>query len=253
MLRKSPVRTPALLAANRRNALKSTGPRTVGGRARVALNALKHGRYARHLGQRLLRAYDAEGAALYRDIRSAIFQFMVPCDLVQYREGERMAAEVWCHVSKIQNGRGTKPECPLESRPIPLRMGEAISNSGAVPARDSAGPRRLYGRVDIRSWAHGVGVTFWIQRRRFWTEQRVLKFLLGNNDVPHDLISDRLARRELENAVRWRIYRLARPTLEERLRFGLDLRGNHYPPLGRRFIRKVRREGHWPLPERPAR
>lgn len=46
MLRKSPVRTPALLAANRRNALKSAGPRTVSGKAPVALNGLKHGRYA---------------------------------------------------------------------------------------------------------------------------------------------------------------------------------------------------------------
>ncbi len=35
--------TPARLAANRRNAKKSTGPRTPDGKARVARNALKHG------------------------------------------------------------------------------------------------------------------------------------------------------------------------------------------------------------------
>ncbi len=52
MLRKSPVRTPALIAANGRNALRSTGPRTVQGRARVSLNALKHGGRARHLRER---------------------------------------------------------------------------------------------------------------------------------------------------------------------------------------------------------
>ena len=40
-LRKSPVRTPALLAANRANSLKSCGPRTPRGKARVPLNALK--------------------------------------------------------------------------------------------------------------------------------------------------------------------------------------------------------------------
>ena len=102
MLRKPPVRTPALLAANRRNALKSTGPRTLCGRARVALNALKHGRYAQRLGHRLLRAGDTERAALYRDIRSAIFRFMVPCNFAQYRQGERMAAEVWCHLFKMK-------------------------------------------------------------------------------------------------------------------------------------------------------
>jgi hypothetical protein len=46
-LRKSPVRTPALLAANRANAQKSTGPRTTWGKRRSALNALRHGRRAR--------------------------------------------------------------------------------------------------------------------------------------------------------------------------------------------------------------
>ncbi len=43
-LRKSPRLTPALLAANRANAQKSTGPRTAGGKARARLNNLQHGR-----------------------------------------------------------------------------------------------------------------------------------------------------------------------------------------------------------------
>jgi hypothetical protein len=45
-LRKSPTRTPALLAANRANAHKSTGPRTLEGKRRVGLNALRHGLHA---------------------------------------------------------------------------------------------------------------------------------------------------------------------------------------------------------------
>lgn len=39
--------SPAKLAANRRNALKSTGPRTPEGKATVSVNALKHGLLAR--------------------------------------------------------------------------------------------------------------------------------------------------------------------------------------------------------------
>jgi len=35
--------TEKRLAANRRNALKSTGPRTKEGKARASMNALKHG------------------------------------------------------------------------------------------------------------------------------------------------------------------------------------------------------------------
>ena len=43
-LRKSPIRTPKLLATNRANARKSTGPRTAGGKAHARLNRLRHGR-----------------------------------------------------------------------------------------------------------------------------------------------------------------------------------------------------------------
>jgi hypothetical protein len=42
-LRKSPTMTPARLAANRLNALKSTGPRTARGKAQSRLNALRSG------------------------------------------------------------------------------------------------------------------------------------------------------------------------------------------------------------------
>jgi len=42
-LRKSPTLTPALIASNRRNAKKSTGPRTAGGKAWSRLNRLRGG------------------------------------------------------------------------------------------------------------------------------------------------------------------------------------------------------------------
>jgi hypothetical protein len=45
-LRQSPRRTPERLAAQRENALHSTGPRTPAGKERARLNALKHGGYA---------------------------------------------------------------------------------------------------------------------------------------------------------------------------------------------------------------
>lgn len=43
LLVKSPTLTPALLAAKRRNAQKSTGPRTVRGKAYSRTNGLRHG------------------------------------------------------------------------------------------------------------------------------------------------------------------------------------------------------------------
>jgi hypothetical protein len=46
-LRKSPQLTPALLAAARRNARHSPGPRSAAAKQNVKLNALMHGAYVR--------------------------------------------------------------------------------------------------------------------------------------------------------------------------------------------------------------
>ena len=46
-LRKPPTMTPARIEANRRNARKSTGPRTERGKAQVRFNALKNGNHSR--------------------------------------------------------------------------------------------------------------------------------------------------------------------------------------------------------------
>ena len=51
LLRKRIV-TPRMLAANRLNAQKSTGPRTAAGKARSRMNALKHGERSKILLER---------------------------------------------------------------------------------------------------------------------------------------------------------------------------------------------------------
>ena len=58
-LRKSPTLTPALLAANRRNAKKSTGPRTARGKAWSRLNSLRDGGYSRDHLNFLMALLDA--------------------------------------------------------------------------------------------------------------------------------------------------------------------------------------------------
>ena len=55
-LRQSPTRTAALVAANRSNARKSTGPKTDRGKGFSQLNSLQQGRDARMFRSNLVRA-----------------------------------------------------------------------------------------------------------------------------------------------------------------------------------------------------
>ena len=71
-LRKPPTMTPARLAANRRNARKSTGPRTVRGKGRSRLNGLRTGGYSR-LCQDLMKAlFYAPPCAVERTARAVL-------------------------------------------------------------------------------------------------------------------------------------------------------------------------------------
>src|SRR5579862_1629406 len=89
--------TPAALAARRANAQKSTGPRTVRGKARAGFNALKLGRHAARsarLRERLIRAgYDRQ-EALYGYIRSRIAQTFGGTTPEQRRWCDAMATEI---------------------------------------------------------------------------------------------------------------------------------------------------------------
>ncbi len=113
-LRKSPVRTAALLAANRANAQSSTGPCSPQGKARMALNALQHGRYAVRLRENLVRAGDRGGESQCQWFRSEIAATFGASGHEGELQAEQMAARPWCTAREAM-GLGTKPECALES------------------------------------------------------------------------------------------------------------------------------------------
>jgi len=158
-LRKSPARTPALLAANRANARKSTGPRTPKGKARVALNALKHGGHSERLPEKLLRAGDREGEALYRWFRTQITATFGSGQPRQERQADQIAAAAWCRAQALVRLR-TKPESPLVSWALCSR----------VHSRS---------RIQVVDGRHRIGLVFWLQRPRYWTLQRQVRLMLG--------------------------------------------------------------------------
>ncbi len=77
LLRKSRRRTPALLAANRANARKSTGPGTPPqGKSRVALNALRQGLHSQNFLAALVRS--SRDAKEFRGLYRALYVAPLP-------------------------------------------------------------------------------------------------------------------------------------------------------------------------------
>lgn len=85
--------TPAKLAANRRNARKSTGPRTAAGKARSRLNALKHGILA---SEAVIRAGEgAEEAVAFERLLEALREDLAPSGALEELLVEKLAVITW--------------------------------------------------------------------------------------------------------------------------------------------------------------
>jgi hypothetical protein len=213
MLRKSPTRTEAFLAANRRNAQKCTGPRTPEGKARSSLSALKHGRYAHRLPEKLEAAGYHSAAALYGRIRQDVvttFEAEHPADL---KRAERVAALVWTMAWR-GGVLGSKPQSNLFSvLSTPLALRESPFH------------------FRIKDHRRRVGLVYWLQRRRFWTVGRQTQALLweGLGDkVPLPVPS---VGEMVEQKLRKLEFRLARPRFVERLTYRMDRDGVYDPRL----------------------
>src|SRR5579863_5928192 len=86
--RGSPMTTPEQIAANRRNAARSTGPKSAEGRAASAQNALRHGLRAEQV---VIFDESAEDfAAFHRDMLAAL----APADAEEEQLAERI---ILCH------------------------------------------------------------------------------------------------------------------------------------------------------------
>ncbi len=80
------------LAARRRNAQNSTGPRSPQGKASVALNALQQGRYAVRLRENLMRAGEGSAESQYESFRSEIAATFGAIGRDEGLQAEQMAA-----------------------------------------------------------------------------------------------------------------------------------------------------------------
>jgi hypothetical protein len=81
--------TPAQIEANRRNGLKSTGPRTAAGKACAARNATRHGIFSRHLVMK------GEDGAAFDAFHDGLYARLRPGDALERLYVERIIAAAW--------------------------------------------------------------------------------------------------------------------------------------------------------------
>jgi len=77
------------ITANRANALKSTGPRSLSGRARSSQNAIKHGLTAQHV------VLPGENPEEFEGMRHAMFGSLNPQGALENQLVERAASLIW--------------------------------------------------------------------------------------------------------------------------------------------------------------
>ena len=111
--------TPAQIAANRRNARKSTGPVTPSGKAAASQNALRHGLTARQI------ASTDERSADFAEFAEALRRDLAPEGEVEEQLAERAILALWRLRRAARAERGVIDSWHTSTRPIPhLLAGE---------------------------------------------------------------------------------------------------------------------------------
>ena len=135
-LRKSPTLTPALLAACRRNAQKSTGPRTTQGKANVRMNALREGEQSKVRRDFAIAVFNAPPGGVERTVRA-----LLTTDLARHQEFAYYA-ELAIEADMPEPGRLRKIRTLLRRKPKrePLFSCEQSRN----PIENTGSPKTMW-------------------------------------------------------------------------------------------------------------
>ena len=158
--------SPLQIAANRRNALKSTGPRTVAGKRRVALNARRHDLCSEEL-DRQLRAR-GEDSQEYRRLQRDLLAIFQPKNGAAAKAVEQMAQTWWEKARRIRNWvaagqpRADELDARLEKLLIFLVYGERQRHGwwkhrlAAVLGRRLGSPADVRQKIEARLLLYGA-------------------------------------------------------------------------------------------------
>ena len=139
--------TEAQIIANRRNALKSTGPRSRQGRSIVSQNAIKHGLLAR---QDVISSENQADFEIYRDL---MLTELVPAGPMEYMLAERIVSLSWRlnRASHIQNQTIDAMSADNKSSPL----AKLLKNLGqSQPDPSAPAPDLALGRLAIKDFSN---------------------------------------------------------------------------------------------------
>jgi hypothetical protein len=142
----------AQILANRRNARKSTGPRTPQGKAIVSHNALKHGLTARH---DLINGEDRAEFDLYRD---RLLAELAPATPMESILAERIVTLSWRlkRITRIQNQTIDALNAPDTPSPL-TRLTQSLlpkSHQQPQPSPSASTTDLTLGRMAIKDFAN---------------------------------------------------------------------------------------------------
>jgi hypothetical protein len=144
--------TEAQILANRRNAQKSTGPRTPEGKAAVSQNAVKHSLLAR---QAVISSESQADFDLYRD---QILDELAPATPMESMLAERIVSLSWRlkRVCRIQNQTIDALNTPKTSSPLANLTKSLLFKGQDLPQEhpSESAPHLALGRLAIKDFSN---------------------------------------------------------------------------------------------------
>ena len=140
--------TEAQTLANRRNALKSTGPHSAEGRAAVSQNAVKHGLLTRR------DVISSESQADFDLYRGQILAELDPVSPMESMLAERIVSLSWRlkRVCRIQNQAIDALNAPKTHSPL-AKLTQSLLPKGLQPDPSESAPHLTLGRLAIKDFA----------------------------------------------------------------------------------------------------
>ena len=114
--------SPEKIAANRANALKSTGPKTERGKAHSSLNAVSHGIYAR------ARLLPFECESEYHELAESIFVDVNPVGPIEEALAEEIVTDMW-QLRRLELGEVAQLKKKVLSQAYDRITGRALDGS----------------------------------------------------------------------------------------------------------------------------